>query len=94
MLFQNNKKQAIKPTENWGRVTDFGSQWLHGLMRGSVAARLLGLRVRIPLWLRICLSIVIAVCCQVEVSVRRADHSFRGVPPTVGCLSEIVKPRE
>jgi hypothetical protein len=32
------------------------------------------------------------VCCQVEVS-RRADHSSRGVLPSVVCLSVIVKPR-
>ena len=30
-----------------------------------------------------CLSVVSVVCCQVEVSVRRADHSSRGVLPTV-----------
>ena len=30
-----------------------------------------------------CLSDVSVVCCQIEVSVRRADHSSRGVLPTV-----------
>jgi hypothetical protein len=42
------------------------SQWPCGLRRGSTAARLLGLRVRIPptAWM----SVVSVVCCQVEVS--------------------------
>jgi hypothetical protein len=37
-------------------------RWPHGLRRGSAAARLLGVRVRIPsgVWM--------SVCCQVEVS--------------------------
>jgi hypothetical protein len=26
------------------------------------------------------------LCCQLEVSVRRADHSFRGVLPSVVCV--------
>jgi len=30
-----------------------------------------------------CLSVVSVVCCQVERSLRRADHAFRGVLPTV-----------
>jgi len=43
------------------------SQWPHGLMRRSTAARLL------RSWVRIsrehgCLSVVSVVCCQVEVS--------------------------
>ena len=43
------------------------SQWPRGLKRGTAAARLLGLWVRIPpgTWL----SVVGVVCCQVEVSV-------------------------
>jgi len=42
------------------------SHWLLGLRRGSAAARLLGLWVRIPpgAWM----SVVSVVCCQVEVS--------------------------
>jgi hypothetical protein len=43
------------------------SQWPCGLRRGSAAARLLGLWVRIPPGLG-CLSVVSVVCCQVEVS--------------------------
>jgi hypothetical protein len=39
-----------------------------------------------------CLSLVNVVFCQVEV-LRRADHSSRGVLPSVGCLSVIVMPR-
>jgi hypothetical protein len=38
-----------------------------------------------------CLSLVSVVCCQS--SLRRADHSFRGVLPSMVCLSVIVKPR-
>jgi hypothetical protein len=37
------------------------------------------------------LSVVSVVFCQVEVSVR-ADHSSRGVLPTVVCLSVIMSP--
>jgi len=43
------------------------SQWLRSLRRGSAAARLLGLRVRIPPVFGF-LSPVSIVCCQVEVS--------------------------
>jgi hypothetical protein len=43
------------------------SQWPRGLRRGSAAARLLGLWVRILLG-HGCLSVVCGVCCQVEVS--------------------------
>ena len=38
-----------------------------------------------------CLSLVSVVCCQR--SLRRADHSSRGVLPSVVCLSVIVRPR-
>jgi hypothetical protein len=44
------------------------SQWPHVVRRGSAAARLLGLRVRIPPH-HAYLSIVGAVCCQVEFTV-------------------------
>ena len=43
------------------------SQWLRGLRRGSAAAGLLGLWVRIPPG-HVCPSLVGVVCCQVEVS--------------------------
>ena len=32
------------------------------------------------------------LCCQVKKSLRRADHSFRGVLPSLVCLSAIAKP--
>jgi hypothetical protein len=44
------------------------SQCPRGLRRGSAAARLLGLRVRILLGAWTSLSLVSVVCCQVEVS--------------------------
>jgi hypothetical protein len=37
------------------------------------------------------LSLVSVVCCQVE-SLQRADHSSRGVIPSVVCLNVISKP--
>ena len=37
--------------------------------------------------------LVSVVCCQVERSLRRADHSFIGILTTVVCLSVIVNPR-
>ena len=43
------------------------SRWPRGLRRGSAAARLLGLRVRIPPG-HGCLSLVSVMCCQVDVS--------------------------
>jgi hypothetical protein len=50
------------------------------LGRGSVGARLRGLRVGIPpgAWIRLSLSVV---CCRR--SLCRADHSFGGAPPNV-----------
>jgi len=49
-------------------ITLCRSQWPGGLRRGSTAARLLGLWVRIPPG-HGCLSVLSAVCCcQVEVS--------------------------
>ena len=58
------------------------SQWPRPLRRRSVAARLLRVWVRIPpgAW--------VFVCCECSVlsgrgSLRRADHSSRGVLPTV-----------
>jgi hypothetical protein len=46
------------------RVKTCLSQWLRGLRRGSAAAHLLGLRIRISpgSWM----SVVSVVCCQVE----------------------------
>ena len=58
------------------------SQWPRGLTRRSVAARLLRLWVRIPPG-HGCLSVVIVMCIVRQRSLRRADHSPRGVLPTV-----------
>jgi hypothetical protein len=73
------------------------SQWLHGLRRGSAAARLLGLWVRGHGHL----SLVNVVCCQVEVSVSgwsivqrsptecgvsECDHKQWGGPTPLGLL--------
>ena len=63
-----------------------------GLWRGSAAAHLLGQRVRIPPGAHWCLFIVSVVCCQS--SMRRADHSSRGVLPSVVCLRKITKPQQ
>ena len=65
-------------------------QWLRGLRRGSAATRLPGLQVRIPPAVR--MSVVSVVCCGR--SLRRADHSSKGVLQTVACLSVIVKSRK
>ena len=66
------------------------SQWPRGLKRWSAAARLLGLRVRIPP--DALMSVVNVVCCQVEVCAR-AGHTFRGVLPIVVFLSVIDEPQ-
>ena len=53
---------------------------------GHAAARLLGFRVRIPpgAWMAVCFA-----CCVL--SLRRADHSSRGVLPSVICLRVMLK---
>ena len=59
------------------------SQWPRGLRRRSTAARLLRSWVRIPpgAWMSVCCE-----CCVLSGrSLRRADHSSRGVLPTVAC---------
>ena len=70
------------------------SQWPRGLRRRSVAARLLRSWVRIPPRAWICC--LLWVLCVVRYrSLRRADHSSRGVLPTVvASLCVIWKPRE
>jgi len=58
------------------------SQWPRGLRRGSAAARLLRLWVRIrPGGMDVCLFYVLCVVRQR--SLGRADYSSRGVPQTV-----------
>ena len=51
-----------------GNLVSGRSQWPRGLRRGSTAARLLGLWVRIPpgAWMSVCVEC--CACCQVEVS--------------------------
>jgi hypothetical protein len=61
------------------------SQWPRGLRRGSAAARLMGVLVRIPPDLG-CSSLLTLVCSEVEVSA-----SSRRILPSVACLSVIVK---
>jgi hypothetical protein len=60
------------------------SQWPNCLRRGSAAARLLGLRVRIPPEYG-CLSFVSVVCCQVGVSA--TGRSLVQRRPTKCCVS-------
>jgi len=61
------------------------SQRPHGLRRGSVAARLLGLWVRIPQG-HGCLFLVLVGCCQLEVSV--SGRSLVQSSPTECGVSE------
>jgi len=73
-----------------GNKSESRSQWPRRLSNGSAAARLLGLRVRMPpgAWMSF-------VCCVFrQRSLRRADHSSRVVLPSLVCLSVIVKPRQ
>ena len=58
------------------------------LRRSFAAARLLGLRVRIPP----CTWISVSWECCVLSGRGRVDHSSRGVLPSVMCLSVIVNP--
>jgi hypothetical protein len=69
------------------------SQWQRGLRRGSVDVRVLELLVPIPpgAWI---VSLVSVVCCRVLCSLRRADHSCRGVLLSIVCLSVIVRIRQ
>jgi len=59
--------------------------WLHGLKHRSAAIRLLGL------WVRDCL--LWALCVVRYSSLRRANHSSRGVLQNVVCLRVISKPQ-
>ena len=71
--------QKILPLLRYHRA---GPNWPRGLRRRSAAARLLKLWVRIPpgTWMFVCCE-----CCVLsgKRSLRRVDHSSRGVPPTV-----------
>ena len=67
------------------------SRWSRILIRGSAAARLLGLRVRISV--SGYYTLVCVVCCQR--SLRRVDHSPRGILRSLVCpMSAIAKPRK
>ena len=68
-------------------ITDTADSGGRAVRRGSETARLLGLRVRIPLGRHGCLSVVSVVCCKVEVSV-----TGRGLLQSVVCLRVAVKP--
>ena len=66
-------------------------QWPRGLRRGSTAAYLLGLWVRIQPEAQV--SVVSVVCCQVEVTAS-GYHSSRGFLRIVVCPSVIMNPRK
>jgi hypothetical protein len=69
LLFPNPNVDATLPAHSTCEtVAEEGHfQWPRGLRRGSATVRLLGLRVRIPPENE-CLSLLIVVCCQVEIS--------------------------
>ena len=69
------------------------SRWPRGLRCGSAAACWLGLRVRISPW-AVDFGLLWVLCFVSYRSLRRADHSSRGVLPSVVCLSVAVKPQE
>jgi len=75
-------------------VAECRSQWLRGLTRRSVAARLLRLWVRIPPGARMFVCCEWCVLSGKERSLRRANPSSRGVLPTVMRRCVIQKPRE
>jgi len=62
------------------------SQWPRVLRRRSAAARLLRLWVQIPqeTWMSVCCRCCL-LCVVRKRSLRRADHSSRGVLPTMVC---------
>jgi hypothetical protein len=68
------------------------SQWARGPQRESAAARLLGMRVRIPAGgMDVCLlSALFVVRCK---SLRRAYRSSRGNLPSIMCMSAIENPQ-
>ena len=68
------------------------SQWPRGLRHRPAAARLLGLGVQIPsgAWMSVSFE-----CCVVRLrSLWWADHSSRGVLPSVVHVSVILKPQQ
>ena len=64
-------------------------QWLRGLRRGSAKR----VRVKIPPWAWMFVSVLWALCGIRLRSLRRADHSSRRVQPSVVCpVSVIARP--
>ena len=64
---QSTQQSTSRFEINNSTIIECRSQWPRGLMRGSAAARSLGLWVRIlpGAWMSVCCEFV---CCQVEVS--------------------------
>jgi hypothetical protein len=67
-------------------------QWPCGLGLGCSTDRLLGLRVRIPPRAWMCLLWVL--CAVRSMFLRQTDHPSREIPPSMVCLSVIVKFRQ
>jgi hypothetical protein len=85
-------KHVPQTVRSMGAIScSVSSQWPRGLRRGSAAARLLGMLVRIPP-AHGCLSFVSVGFCRVVVV--RADHSSREVLPNEVCLIVIMKHRQ
>jgi len=68
--------------------------WPRGLRHRSAAARPLGLWIRIPPATCVCLSVVIVVCCQVEVSATSWSLVQRSPTDCVSSLCVMQKPLE
>ena len=66
------------------------SRWPRCKMRGSGAASLLGLRVRVPSGAWMYVACVCCVLCKWR-SLHRPDYSSRGVPPSGAYMNVIVK---
>ena len=80
-IYRNKIQRDL--VEFYSYISDFSrSQWPRGLRRRSAAARLLGLWVRFPLGAYLSVR---CDCCFVvkHRSLRRADHSSRGVLSTL-----------
>ena len=94
-----NKKRITRPVPNpviisgtCGRkVAEIRSHWQNGLRRGSVAARLLGLRVRIPP--RASMFVFRVVCLRIDVSATgRISPTYCGVTMCVVQTSRLRRP--
>ena len=80
-VFVHVKRILLERSENYSRF-----RWPRGLGRDFAASRLQRLRVRFP-------PVVVYICLlgvlYVVRTVHRADHSSRGVPPSVVFVSVI-----